>query len=238
MRIKTISLWQPWASAIPELLKRFETRSWTTPHRGLLAIHAAKKKDAGAMAFLRAQMAVGHFPKPLPFGAVVAIVRLVRMWPTVTIAPELSITERMFGDYSPGRWAWEMDTIRAMPEPFVCPGRQGLFEINIPDQLLPISDAYPPNWKAIATRIKDAAGWKCERCGHAHEVETGHVLTVHHLDGDKANCADWNLAALCQRCHLKIQGRIKMHQMFFPELLPVSAWFKPHLDGYLRSRAR
>ena len=74
---------------------------------------------------------------------------------------------------------------------------------------------YPANWKEIAVRIKLAAEWHCERCQHPHDVASGHVLTVHHLDGDKANCADWNLAALCQRCHLKIQGRVKMDQMFF-----------------------
>ena len=94
---------------------------------------------------------------------------------------------------------------------------------------------YPDNWNQIATRIKNAAGWKCERCGHENEFVTGHVLTVHHLDGNKANCEDWNLAALCQRCHLKIQGRIKMHQLFMPDILPVSDWFKPHLDGYMKS---
>ena len=95
---------------------------------------------------------------------------------------------------------------------------------------------YPSYWKAKATRIKAAAGWKCERCQHSHEVATGHVLTVHHLDGDKANCADWNLAALCQRCHLKIQGRVKMDQMFFLEVLPLSSWFQPHYAGYLKSK--
>lgn len=94
---------------------------------------------------------------------------------------------------------------------------------------------YPPDWPEIAKRIKDAAGWKCERCTHVHEVETGYVLTVHHLDGNKENCADWNLAALCQRCHLKIQGRVKMDQLFFLEVLDVSPWFKPHLEGYLAS---
>jgi hypothetical protein len=92
---------------------------------------------------------------------------------------------------------------------------------------------YPRNWKDIATAVKDAAGWKCERCEHPHDVATFHVLTVHHLDGNKANCAKWNLAALCQRCHLTIQGRIRMGQMFMREILPVSEWFKPHLEGYL-----
>lgn len=91
---------------------------------------------------------------------------------------------------------------------------------------------YPPDWDQIARRIKDRAKWQCERCKHPNDHKTGHVLTVHHLDGNKANCADWNLAALCQRCHLSIQGRVKMDQMFFPEILDVADWFKPHLKGY------
>jgi len=94
---------------------------------------------------------------------------------------------------------------------------------------------YPANWKEISTRIKEASGWKCERCNHDDDAESGHVLTTHHLDGDKSNCADWNLAALCQRCHLKIQGRVKMDQLFFLDVLPISGWFKPHYEGYLAS---
>lgn len=92
--------------------------------------------------------------------------------------------------------------------------------------------SYPPDWPEIATRIKTKAGGCCERCKHPHEVATAHVLTVHHLDGDKANCEDWNLAALCQRCHLTIQGRIVMDQFFFEEFFTVSEWFKPHLEGF------
>ena len=94
---------------------------------------------------------------------------------------------------------------------------------------------YPKNWKEIADRIKASADGKCERCHHPNDRKSGHVLTVHHLDGNKANCADWNLAALCQRCHLRIQGRVKMDQMFFEDILDVSEWFKPHLKGYLES---
>ena len=99
------------------------------------------------------------------------------------------------------------------------------------------SATYPTNWKDISKRIKDNAGWQCERCKEPHRVEGAFVLTVHHLDGNKANCADWNLAALCQRCHLKIQGRLKMDQMFFAEILDVSEWFKPHLEGFLRAKS-
>ena len=44
MQIKTITLWQPWASLVVHGYKRWETRSWRTPYRGWLAIHAAKRE--------------------------------------------------------------------------------------------------------------------------------------------------------------------------------------------------
>ncbi len=95
---------------------------------------------------------------------------------------------------------------------------------------------YPPDWAIIATRIKNGAHWTCERCLAPHNPQAGYCLTVHHLDGNKANCADWNLAALCQRCHLSVQGRVKMDQLFFLEILNVAEWFRPHLDGFLASK--
>lgn len=92
-------------------------------------------------------------------------------------------------------------------------------------------NAYPTNWPAIARSVKMDAHWRCERCRAWHQPSTGYCLTVHHLDGNKANCALWNLAALCQRCHLSVQGRVKMEQGIF-DFYPVSDWFKPHLKGY------
>lgn len=91
---------------------------------------------------------------------------------------------------------------------------------------------YTEDWPEIANRVKEKNDWKCERCGHPHDVVSGHVLTVHHLDGDKSNNADWNLAALCQRCHLHIQGKVFMAQFYMFEH---SEWFKPHVEGYYQS---
>jgi 5-methylcytosine-specific restriction endonuclease McrA len=55
------------------------------------------------------------------------------------------------------------------------------------------------------------------------------ILTTHHLDGNKANCRWWNLAALCQRCHLKIQRKVDMAQIWPTEH---SDWFKVYAAGY------
>ena len=39
--MKSLSLWQPWASLVALGIKTVETRSWATSYRGPLAIHAA-----------------------------------------------------------------------------------------------------------------------------------------------------------------------------------------------------
>jgi len=95
--------------------------------------------------------------------------------------------------------------------------------------VLPITGEYPSDWKEIAKSVKDEAHWECIRCNHIHEVETGHVLTVHHFDGDKSNCSWWNLMALCQRCHLNIQARVDPNQPFF---LSHSEWAQPYVAGF------
>lgn len=88
---------------------------------------------------------------------------------------------------------------------------------------------YPEDWADLALRVKGAADWSCIRCGHVHDPASHYVLTVHHLDGDKSNSAWWNLLALCQRCHLSIQGRVNPDQQY---CLEHTAWFKPYAAGY------
>lgn len=55
------------------------------------------------------------------------------------------------------------------------------------------------------------------------------ILTVHHLDGQKDNDAWWNTLALCQRCHLEIQGKVDPRVPWF---LEHSDWFKPYVAGF------
>jgi len=92
---------------------------------------------------------------------------------------------------------------------------------------------YPDNWTEISRQVKVEAEGQCVRCGHPHETKTGYVLTVHHLDLNPANCAWWNLAALCQRCHLHIQAKVIMERVWMFEH---SEWFKPYVAGYYASQ--
>ena len=91
---------------------------------------------------------------------------------------------------------------------------------------------YPYNWQEISYRIREKNNFRCERCGSPNNPTGGYTLTVHHLDGNKSNNDDWNLAALCQRCHLTIQGKVLMQQVYMFEH---TDWFKPHVEGYLES---
>lgn len=94
---------------------------------------------------------------------------------------------------------------------------------------LHICGKYPPDWNEIGDRVRAEAGGKCIRCGHEHDPVTGYALTVHHFNGDKSNCEWWNLMALCQRCHLKVQGRVNP---VIPYFLEHSAWSKVYIAGF------
>ena len=93
----------------------------------------------------------------------------------------------------------------------------------------PSRGKYPDNWDEIANQVKEQAGWQCVRCSHDHDPAAGYCLTVHHLDLNKSNCQWWNLAPLCQRCHLSIQARVVMERYWMFEH---SDWFKPYAAGY------
>lgn len=68
---------------------------------------------------------------------------------------------------------------------------------------------YHPKWSLISRLIRfRRAGNRCEWCGaenYEPHPDTGSrvVLTVAHIDRDKSNNRFDNLAALCQRCHLR-----------------------------------
>lgn len=95
-------------------------------------------------------------------------------------------------------------------------------------RLLRTYGSYPSDWPAIARQVKEAANWRCIRCQMPHGPVPA-VLTVHHWDGNKANCRWWNLLALCQRCHLQIQGKVTPDR---PWVWEHSDWFKPYVAGY------
>jgi len=140
--MKFLSVTQPFASLISLRLKKNETRSWYTSHRGPLGIHAAKGFPGWAKALcyeepFKAALAEAGIlsPADLPLGVLLAkgmlgdcqyIGRLMGVYAFKIGEPELS-----FGDYTPGRYAWLLDGMEPLPEPIPYKGRLGLFEITL-----------------------------------------------------------------------------------------------------------
>lgn len=116
--MKAISLWQPWASLVAHGLKHFETRHWSTQYRGTLAIHAAKRPALLTECnptIINALNDVGYWKlSELPYGCIVCVVNLVDCEPTEQVINRtwfktIAHTELHFGDYTPRRFAWQLD---------------------------------------------------------------------------------------------------------------------------------
>lgn len=147
--MKAITLTQPWATLVAIGAKRWETRSWSTNHRGPLAIHAAKGMPGWAADIcfqdpffdvLHDSGYEGSVDEQLPRGAVIAICDLAACISTSTAASAktldaigLTEQEMAFGDYSPDRYAWRLENVRRLLIPIPARGALGLWEWTPPE---------------------------------------------------------------------------------------------------------
>lgn len=163
--MKCISLWQPWASAIPLLLKQIETRGRGTSVRGRIGIHAAKHWAGPEQRFTAGRRRAGDpLPDPLPLGAVVATAVLYDCRRTEDLtAAGISDLEQMYGDYTPGRFGWMLSEIVAIQEPITVPGRQGWFDV--PDEYFP-----PAACAAPTVSMSKPAAWPFPVSAHVERT--------------------------------------------------------------------
>lgn len=129
--MKCLSLTQPWATLVATGRKQVETRSWNTNYRGPLYIHAAKRFPAYARKFageIYGNLAVLPY---IPLGAIVARAYLFDVRPTEHMLSRITKLELLYGDYSPGRFAWFLTNIEQL-EPIPYKGSLGLFEVTLP----------------------------------------------------------------------------------------------------------
>ncbi len=164
VKLKALSLWQPWASLLVHGEKKIETRSWSPPPSMklpfTLAIHASKVfgyeqrimcadepfnssiTKFGYAWFKNHSMRLKH----LPLGALVGTVEIY----DVQMAQErgmlysektdkftaIDVKERQFGDFTPGRFGWLARNFNPFKEPIPMIGRQGIFNVEINEALL------------------------------------------------------------------------------------------------------
>lgn len=131
--MKAITLTQPWATLVAIGAKQFETRSWRTHYRGRLAIHAAKNYPAWAQKLAASEpfaSALAQAPSVLRpqdcLGMVICTCELESCDSTDQLW--VSDKERLFGDYSPGRYAWLLVHPVALALPIAASGALGLWE--------------------------------------------------------------------------------------------------------------
>src|SRR6266545_1518052 len=137
----TLSILQPYATLIIIGGKRLETRSWRTSRRGRIGIHASRafSREARRLCdeepFRSTLEAAGLAdPDDLPLGALLGTAELI----DCTSADDLDLdalgaAELAFGDFRPGRWAWELRHPQPLPVAVAFRGRLGFFEA--PDEL-------------------------------------------------------------------------------------------------------
>ena len=111
--MKALTLTQPWATLVALGEKAIETRSWYTPFRGEIAIHAAMgfpgwaKRLCFEEPFSIVLSKHGLSPDNLPLGRILCTVSLEDCIETRSLNPDYpSEQERAFGDFSYGRFAW------------------------------------------------------------------------------------------------------------------------------------
>lgn len=137
--MKALSLWQPWAAAIALGIKSWETRSYATSYRGVLAIHATKRDPLTVMD--RAQLAAfclrlrdSGRPKLRAAldarGAIIAVARFTECRRTKEVRDALSESERCWGDYSDDRYAWRLEGAVPLLEPVPVRGQQMIWTLS------------------------------------------------------------------------------------------------------------
>lgn len=133
-----ITLWQPWASLIFSGDKRHETRSFHVPKRIVgqwCAIHAAKRQPqigdlTDSLEALVRRRFGDDWPKTLPRGAVLGLVRFAPAVPTERVTHE-TIADFLSGDFSPGRHAWPVVERHQLAEPVPARGGQGWWKVAL-----------------------------------------------------------------------------------------------------------
>lgn len=135
--MKAITIMQPNAQLLALKATRYDTRTWKTNYRGPLAIHASLEFPRAARRLCRcepyASALLGN--EDLPLGCIVAICDLAAVIPTSAdegslfgVVNDFPESDLQFGDFSPGRFAWHFQNVRALEVPIPARGARSLWD--------------------------------------------------------------------------------------------------------------
>jgi hypothetical protein len=154
--MKCISLAQPYASMLVAGHKKWETRPYKPGERNLaiirkegLLVHASRSKRFDHVINMPP---FNKYPMELPRGYIIGIVQLGRIltsdqWrqengntkyiPGFEWSPKSpeAIEEKLFGDYDPGRFAWETICRMQLQQPIFVRGALSIWDYNLPQSI-------------------------------------------------------------------------------------------------------
>ena len=157
--MKILTLWEPWATYIALGVKTIETRSWATPYRGPVAIHAGRTGQtlpASEEHIRDVPELARRIPDPLwypwPLGRVVAVAHLTACFSVAEVLREpareqpgevrdgdghvrlISWADWRLGDLSAGRCGWAIEDVQKLAVPVAVRGQRGLLDLDPEDE--------------------------------------------------------------------------------------------------------
>jgi hypothetical protein len=136
-QLKCLSIRQPWIDLILCGRKRVENRTWTTRHRGPLALHSSTSLETwdGLTDAERDELAPGwRTAGPPRLGFVLGVVELVTICRHQDLPAELR--QHRFTLDHPENWCWVLERPRLLKEPVRAKGNSTLFRVVVSDALL------------------------------------------------------------------------------------------------------
>lgn len=135
--VPAISLWQPWASLIFTRDKLHETRGFPPPAKYLgqrIAIHAARRLPMPDEMSLQLHLlceqnwgANAAWRTTLPRGVLLGTAVIVEAIRTDHRQP--GPVDLVAGDWTRGRWAWQLGDVEKLDAPVPWKGKQGWFAV-------------------------------------------------------------------------------------------------------------
>lgn len=124
--MKVLSIKEPFATLIKDGVKRYETRSWKTNYRGEIYIHAS----IGLSTSLNKEKGMSYLKSDINLGYILCrcnLVECILMDEDFINYIETETTEKDYGDYRLGRYAWELEVLEVLETPILAKGRLGIW---------------------------------------------------------------------------------------------------------------
>lgn len=140
--MRVLSIGQPWATLIVRGVKPFEARTWSTPHRGEIAVHASSsikawvRDECNTEPLIRKALRKAAIDdlNALPRGAVVGTVVVSDVHRAKEIEPELTPgILALCGDLYEDDFLWRLEQPRELRVPIPVKGKLNLW--TLPDEI-------------------------------------------------------------------------------------------------------